>query len=935
MTPLDGAPSKEEYVLDPAEIILRHIRQGTASSPGAVQVLGTYFYPDAVGLNGDQGFQSGNYERKVKEEGSFSVTFPNGPGADGVMHRDRFLVLEEEEYRPGDEFIEIWKDRELLFVGVPTAYKLSKSALVIEGVSPFWLLKLIRETTNSYWVSAPRDALEYYLSVWQEVVATDFEGFDGTYLFTTQETADGWKYIGAQPSPAGGLQLKTKLGETSPELKKLFSPTFQIGPTNPDSHESWRVEAFVNFVGIEGKLNSLTLSLWKCASITVGKNSINANVFRTVAATYVDSFSNTVRDGDHHVAIEGRDRWVYFYFDGRLVSILPQVPINFTAEYVSLAAEQSDATTAVTAQVYFVSVRRTRPFLSSAAHPGDYKLPGAPTSGGLEGHYHLDTDIPPPPSPSIWEKFGRLLHPAREIDPSTSQSGGLYQRRLDSAINFPVGESWMPPGPPGGALFSCRWVGAIYLDLANYDFAIRVQADDRARIWISKTRSGEEYLSDWTEAGHALTTTTGPWLKAGSTAASPPSGAAGKLAGMPSGHYPIVIEFSNTSSTGGIIVEYQRSDGVGTWQILGKPATATEGGNYSSPTSALVRLSPLGLYQENVQYESHYDAFQAIVEAYGYQWVETPRSLESGEFPGYVEVKNRVGRDTNVILDEFDGTEVAVQGNADEVADSIITEAQGLGDPGQATNLGLEVFNFDKAPHLFLAQAQESLGDINGESFLLQRARSMLALRREVWEEVGARPRGQRELADKFPLTGELAEFKWDPGDGVRLNFPEVKVKDKAPRQIMSLGQPFTPNGLGTPTASFRQRPRNFEQVLRKMLKQSLAQKRNYQGQLVVVSGALGGNAGPSVDAYSRVSMPINPSNIVTATLIVQTKSDTSEWTVEINGVSTAIKFQQPGRIDVTPFAKAWESVKSPRLYARGIPGTGTATVQLELLIRV
>lgn len=119
------------------------------------------------------------------------------------------------------------------------------------------------------------------------------------------------------------------------------------------------------------------------------------------------------------------------------------------------------------------------------------------------------------------------------------------------------------------------------------------------------------------------------------------------------------------------------------------------------------------------------------------------------------------------------------------------------------------------------------------------------------------------------------------------------------------------------------------------MLKQSLAQKRNYQGQLVVVSGALGGNAGPSVDAYSRVSMPINPSNIVTATLIVQTKSDTSEWTVEINGVSTAIKFQQPGRIDVTPFAKAWESVKSPRLYARGIPGTGTATVQLELLIRV
>lgn len=946
---LKGTLHAERYLLDPQAITLRHIRRGSSSSPGAKQVLGVYYYPDPVGLNGGLGFQSGSYERKLDEEGNFSLRFANSAGQDGVLHRERFAIITSPNFRPGDEFIEIYRGGELLFVGVPTSYSLGFSDITISGYSGFWLLKKTRETAMGYWASSPRDAMIYYLSLWQMIRGEEFEP-ETTSLFSYnaaafQETTgvQKWRYFACRGDRYPSAVTLETLGKAKAAiLESVGADEFITGTLSSEHRRAWRAEwrfYFSTTLANGASNDTLVFELRNGspeefgAAMSISLSSILILSLNALGESESLQVGNDIKPGFHHVAMEYRDKYIYFFLDGKLVGYLTPPRRNITNARLRVSFTSNATETTFQVHVDSMCIRRTTPFLYNPAAPGDYDLPGAPPPGGLEGHYNLDQDV--------WAmnaktegKLAQILHPSREVDPATGETGGIYQRRLDAVINFPneATPKWQPEGPPAGQSFSCRWIGAVYLKLSEYDYAFRAQVDDRIRIYIGKTRLGEEYLNDWSVAGHSVETKTGNWIKAGSAAGVAPTGATGSLAGLEDGWYPIAIEYSQGLAAAACIVEYERSDVVGTWQLLGLPKVAAEGGSYSSPAAALLKVSPLGLYQDNVQFESHYEAFQKIASMFGYQWSEVPQSLESGLFPGYVSPVARVGRDTEYVLDSLKATEIGNQGNADDVADAILAEAQGLGDPSQKTQLTLEEFDFAAVGAPYLAQEQESLSDLNLEALVRQRADSLLALHNSVWEEVGARPEGRRGLIDKFPLSGELAEFKWEPGDGLRLSFPEVSVVDVSPRQMKGIGWPLTPGGVGVPSASFKLRPRNLKQTLRKMLHSSLTSQRNYQGQLVKVLGQLGGNSGAQdSDAFSRCPMPVDIGRVIKATFVVMSKSDVSEWTIEVNGVSTGIKFTTNGRFDVTAWAK--RDGTNPRCYARGVPVTGTLECQLELLI--
>lgn len=938
MTPVDGATSDERYLLDPTEVTLRHIKMGDGSQFGSVKVLDFNFYPDPVGLNGALGFQNGSYDRKVSEEGTFTVTFANGAGQDGVLHRDRFALLDEEQYRPGDEWIEVWRGQTCEFVGTPTSYDLSLTTLTITGYSAFWLLKKSREKAAGYWATAPRDVLEYYLSVWQGVLSQSFEGWNEIATETTPLTsADGvWQYAYTKNGRNGPI-IYSPTGKSSGSAL-LNVTAFSIPTGATVTHHGWRAEARVVMLNEFGDTGGWYFQVGDFTTLEANSRcwiNIEVSGITIYNGAAHEKHSYKLAAGEHTVCIERRDRWDYFYVDGKLIGYLAAPKTAPKVLRVNLGTGATLPSVAIEIEVKEVHVQRNRPFLYDSAHPGPYDLPGAPPVGGLEGHYHRDEDT----WRTAWataSKIGKLLHPSRESDPSAQSSGGLYQNRIDKTLNFPSSTTWMPPGPREGEYFSSRWVGSVYLDFDNFDFVFRVESDDRIRVWIGKTQWNEEYINDWNEAGHGMTLVAGAWLKAGSAAGVAPTGSSGILSGMSSGWYPIIIEYSNGAGPSGVKVEYSRSDSYTLWSVLGLPAAPGEGGTHGEPAASIVRCSPIGVYQATVQFDSHYDAFQNVVAMFGYQWIETPQSLESGKFPGYVEFSDRIGSDTDYVLEREESTEIAAKGSADDLADAIVAEAAGLGDPSQSAQITAEIFNYPYEDRLFIQQEQESLSDINIEALALQRGRSLLALRNDVWEEIGAKPSGHRRLVDQFPLTGVLREFKWAPGDGLRLHFPEVKIEDATPRQIMSLSQPFVPDGFGVPSATFRQRPRSLVRTLREMIRQTTTARRNYQGQLVAVQGSVGGNSGgQSADANSRVVIPSNMTSIAAATISVIHKSDTSEVELTVGGVATGIKVVRPGRYDVTPWIYTTSTMTVNRMLASFTGGTGTIELVLELLVRV
>jgi len=370
--------------------------------------------------------------------------------------------------------------------------------------------------------------------------------------------------------------------------------------------------------------------------------------------------------------------------------------------------------------------------------------------------------------------------------------------------------------------------------------------------------------------------------------------------------------------------------------IYSAALNATQIGNHWNGMDALGSIapcSPIGVYEEHVRYDSHFDTLKAVVEAFGYQFLVEPKSLESGLFPGQLAPRVRVGRDTEYVLDAADATGYGLRINAEDVADTLLADAAGLADT-EGAQLTAESINFEQlGGHMVASQEYTSLSEISFPILFQQRLDSMMVLRGSAWEEVSATPRGGRELLDSFPLTGTLAEFSWLPGDGVRLRLDSVGVHDVLPRQILGLTRQFVQGGMTGVTASFRQRPRNLREMLRQVSRTALNQIRNYQGQIGVASGTVGVFAAIDDNDMTRVVLPLSwQAQVLTAEFVVVAKSDSSTMNVEINGTNR-FTVTATGRYDVRAYVGPLTAADKV-MQARLTGGTGTASYALELTFR-
>lgn len=905
-------------VLQPGRVRIRHIKLGTALEPGAVQVLGRWFVPqDERSVNGRQGFQTGQYERRLGEEGTFSITFANAEGPDGVLHADRFLVItdgkripgveSDDSYRPGDEWFEVYLEEELLFVGTPTDAEVTRTSVTLSGKDGLWLMNKVRDRGH-VWAHAPRDVWEHYAGIWQAAPLDNFEDSSSYTYATTEGTSPNgkWRTKRIEPSPIPErvqMRLTNPADGEYPDAYLWGQPAdaFTIGP---GGDRYWRVE-FEVLIGRQDKEE-----LGDNLKLRVGL--LAADTLTLIAGAYIRP-SQAIEDmdllvdglqlktqvktqfpGPFKFAFEGRDRWVFIYEGEKLLGVLPRPRTAYSVvpgTWFRYDRSSAAAGSAVAEVDVFVR-KRWRPFLLRGGDPGDLRLPGAPPPDGLIGSYYHEPTLKPVDENTIDQH--RLLSPL--IQP--------YHRRIDAAVNSETGSDFPPT--PGNEFISVRWTGSIYLDLANYDYRLRTRCDDRARVWVGKTLFGDQIIDDWTGAGHPMLTTTGPWLRS--------------LLGSVSGWFPIVVEFSNTFSALGMVLESQRGSTSDPWLVPG-------GTDPAAP-----KLSPLGCYENNVRLESHFEQLRSLMETFGIQATCAPRQLESGEFPGTLVPRVREGRDTDKIVEEDEATDLSLKINAEEVADILIADAAGLGDQegGQITVENANYAALDT--HLLIHEGYESLSEINVPSLVRQRLDARLALMQSPWEEVSARPRGFRELVDSFLLAGELAELAWEPGDGVRLDFPTIRVQDASPRQMLGVGWDFRPEGLGVPSAAFRQRPRSLRETLRRIQRGALTSKRNYQGARIVLGGSRGGEGG--ADATSRVRLPKDTKQILSGVVIVDHKSDTSAWNIAVNGNTVLTGITRPGHYDITPYVETDAiTATQHRVTVSGSGGTGTIGLVAELVV--
>lgn len=893
---------KTQQVIQPCEVRLRHIKPGASSDPGAVRVLGTWLTPQKDGVNGPGGWTNGTLGLALGEEGTAKVTLPNSEGPDGVLHRRRLKITSERgAYHPGDEWLEIRRVTgpgqagELLGVFTPVDATLTRTSIEVQLVDALWLLNAQRETPAGAWTGqAPRDVFEHYTQAWQPVLFDDMtEPARFSYSTGEQTTADGaWTYQRVSTTPEGAARL-TPPGDSSGNEATLKS-TARL-----TAQGDWRAEAILRVAEDPATPPTLpylavTLSVYdttggiELARLTAGQDTSNILQVTALtrlppAATFAGRYAPApgrpqVKAGlELRMRIERRGRWTFFHVQDQLAAVIPS------------AAEASDAqpqlrvtssSLGVDVDVVNVTCRELRPFLHRSQERGDARVPGDLPTAGLIGEFFDDTDLAGLTDTS---NLNVPLHLA-QLDPTRQPAARQLVPAFLAIAHPPVipAENW-----------SARFTGAIYLDLTSSDYALRVTCDDRVRVWIADTRWGEQIIDDWT-TGHSPSTVTGTWLKAGSSAAGAPAGAAGPLTGHESGWYPIVIEYGQAGGGEALTVEIEASDDVGNWTALGAGGAGE-------------KLSPLGCHKGTARLDSHYEQLQHLRDTFGVQFTLQPMSLESGEFPGRLLPKTREGRDTAYLLDAEESAGIQTQIDARETCATLVLDAQGLADPDGAAQLTREAIDYQAcqpAQHLLLRSAYDTLSDITIPEVAGQRAAAMLLLKVLPWEEVSAQPLGHRDQVDSFPLTGQAALFAWKPGDGIRLDLPHLDIRDQSCRQIMGVTWPIFPDGLGRPDVRFRQRPRGFQHLIRKLIRDQRTPQRTYQQQLTTTNGQMGGvNFTGAIDEYARVILPADLSQIARCELVVQAKSASAVGTVEVNGAATPVKVAATGRLDLTPWA--------------------------------
>ena len=823
----------------------------------------------------------GNYTGRLGDSGEFSVSFPNVAGSKGLW-RERFSADRSLE------FIEVYRDDNLEFVSSIQRIEIDRGTVTVSGTDAWALLRRAYEQDRA-WTAAPQEVGIAYTRVPVALVADDFDG---------SSLAGAWTVTGTLDSVASSRV----------RVKRASAGSLGITRTIATTSDTWRVLARISGFTSVGGVSEIDLNLVNGSDV-VGSilisQSLALNQFQTnVAASYSQAVrrANQIAPPDQvpvTLEIIRQGRWLRAFVNGALIGYLPY---RGTAP-TSLSVGGAVYGTSGSVDIDSVLFEEQLPFLARGSDLGDYVLPGDQPTGGLRGRYYDNHDL---------EALSADSRAAQIMAPNRDPSG----ERLDAVLD--TGGGLVMPMTGDGNYFSIRWFGSVYLrgDIGNYVFETN-QADG-ARVWVGDTRWGSQLIDDWVVGAGRLTT--GTW-----TAANFGSGA---------GWYPIVVEHKHDTTAYGFILKFT------------PPGTGyTDPGGTSIVASTKIvipktSLSPLGCYDNRVQGTSHFDLVQGAAAQFGYQlWCE-PMQLESGEFPGRLVPRIRVGRDTDVVLEteDTDGVEPALSPgltlDGSDQAVVLIGSGAGLAD-GKGSQVSAEVYDTaGMSSALFSLQATVDAADIAFPDLLAARLSAELALRGTPWEEVRATPRAQERLSDTWPLSSVLSAMRWRPGDGIRLSVPSIGVIDTAPRQMLQVTRSFAAEGRTGTQVAFRQRPRSAARSVRGSLRAAISSQRSYQGSVVPLQSNYLSETTPAGGIGAYAIVPLFPGDkVVKATLRIPINVAAQTLDVELNGTLRGSALGGPWsgapvEVDVTGYATQVSPTDS-RLYMR-IKNTGGSSTALE-----
>lgn len=832
----------------------------------------------------------GSYTLRVNDAGETQLTFPNTVSSDGVLWRERFDVDGHKE------FLEIWRGDRVDAVMNVTSSVVDRGKVVVRGVEPWNMLRKAYEPDRDL-VMAPQDVIAEYGRVWVPVLVDDFDAENGQWSWLGNLT-------GGKTFSNGAVVLSDNI---NPELRHVMSSG--LG-------EHWTVD--LTFRGSpSGGFTSIALtvqerSLTSTYSLVIIIDASPATItFRTTGSG--GAIENEVAIPrpsvpEFTVRIRQAGRWSYAYMNGVLIGVLP-TPTGLTNP--AMVRFQVQGTNPVATLSAIVARRLQGLFTAggSALLPGDYP------PGGLSGRYYNNQDLQ---GFSSTVRRGRIFTPGR----------ASYLDRIDSAPN--TGVITIPPTPgSSGDYFSVRWFGAIYLrgDLGDYQFRL-TSVDDGARLWVGETRWGEQLLDDWADGAGR---TVGPATKDST------------VFGDAAGWVPIILEYHDGAATSTIVLEFN-PPGAGTYTDPGG-GTVTRGSFAAVPSTS---LSPLGCVDQRIQGQSHFDVVQQVAGAYGYQVAWEPLSAEDSLFPGMLVSAARIGVDTDVVLrvDTEDLPDAvlgpSVETDSTDQATSLSGGGAGLPDGRNGQVQGEVIDTATLAGALYDQQAFTDASDITSLQLLRARLDAELALRSAPWQNVSGVPRAQERLADTFPVTGVYALLRWRPGDGVRLNVPDIGLADGSPRQIVQVTRGIHPYGRTSAEVSFRQRPKSVASTLRRIARSGAAPQRSYQRQKVMVHEFYNA-AGASVAAGAftgYLEFGLLPSDqVVGGRVRIAVNSASQALSLEINGtnVTTALGGTWSGvPVDIDIIAYVAIAASDNRFYVRvQNSGASPTIVEFEAMIEV
>jgi hypothetical protein len=909
-----GTRDAPAQLVDAREHRIRHIHPteaylGGRPSEGATQtILGrTYGFTELPlsHLPTSHDLVEGTYTRRLGDAGEFSLTFPNAAGSKGLW-RERFSVDRSMQ------FIEIYRDDVLEFVGVIQRIEVDRGRVEISGPDASALLRRTYEGDRT-WTHAPRDVVEAYTRVPTWAIT------NSTWL-----TAAGTVTTHDDPEQGNSSDVDLRLVRVECNFS---SEQDGVGYREIDvGSDDWRMTAVVvsteRFDGytdhVRADLQARNSGSGKNVSVGVelGQAALtDANVppggvgDLRVIASVPEAEGNVLRT-PITLVLERQGRWIRAFAQGRLVGQFEVTNLGATApDQVRVRVSGSlPPSGRIRATFKRVVVERLRPFLARGADKGNYVLPGDYPTGGLLGRYFNHGDLQ---GLSAAHRRARILAPVREH----------YGERVE-AVSAGGGLTPIQPGSSGD-YFSVRWLGAVYLrqDLGSYQFRL-TNVDDGARLWVARTGWGEQLLDGWVEGAGTI----GPATLSG--------------IGAEAGWYPLVLEYFESGGAQSIAMQFL------------PPASYTDAGGGAITGSTWqnvpgTSLSPLGCYDNRVQGQSHFDLVYGAAREFGYQLTCEPMQLESGEFPGRLVPRVRVGRDTDVVLEveDTDGADPilspGVTIDAEDQAVVLRGSAAGLPD-GRGSQVTAEVADIPALREaLFGLEARVDAPEIGFPQLLEARLNAELALRATPWEELRGVPRAQERLADTWPLSETLSAMRWRPGDGLRISVPDIGVEDAEPRQLLQVTRSFGAEGRTATQVAFRQRPRSGAVSMRRLLRAATMPHRAYQRQKVMLTGerpftSVGAGG---FSAYSMVNLHA-ADQVVRAFVRVNSNSAAQPLGIEINGVDRTSPLGGswttiPIEIDITGYA-ATAVDNTGRIYARMRNNGGSTTnIGLQIFVEV